>query len=304
MNIAQCWFRQERLGAHVEVLAMSDPFEALESGGRKVPLYLLQFDKHGEPTSIEARKELLRRVQDGEYRDVYVFVHGWNNDFDESLTLFRNYFRGFLALQPAPQTWKPVFVGVQWPSIALLFPWEKGVRIAGDDEEAAFQMHALAWIGEALEQQGLDPARLKTLTSKSALDEAEQKELAGLLRAAIRGGDSEMGGDAIPTQDELVTAARIPEVERNDHDRRVRSRPTQARQACRRRDSQRPRSAQPRSHGDRVHDERSRRRHRQPRREAPSRGADASGADVRLVGHSYGARVVLAALATAASRRR
>lgn len=302
MNFAQCWFRQERLGTHVEVLAMSDPFEALESGGRKVPLYLLQFDKHGEPTSIEARKELLRRVQVGEYRDVYVFAHGWNNDFDESLTLFRNYFRGFLALQPAQQAWKPVFVGVQWPSIALLFPWEKGVRIAGDDAEAAFQMRALAWIGDALEQQGLDPARLMTLTSKSALDEAEQKELAGLLRAAIRGGHSEMGGDAIPTQDELVTAARefqksSATTTTGEFGFATDTGPAGV-QAAGFLSALDPRNlvrtATVYMMKDRAGVIGS--QGVKPLLEALTQ----AGADIRLVGHSYGARVMLAALATAA----
>jgi hypothetical protein len=68
---------------------MSEPFEFVESGGWKVPLYLLQFDKDGAAASVEARKGLLDAVTNGGRRDVYVFAHGWNNDFDDSLVLFR-----------------------------------------------------------------------------------------------------------------------------------------------------------------------------------------------------------------------
>jgi hypothetical protein len=186
---------------------MSEPFEFVESGRWKVPLYLLQFDKEAAATSVEARKGLFDDVRNGKYRDVYVFAHGWNNDFNDSLELFRKFFRGFLALQPTDRVWAPVFVGVQWPSVVLVFPWEKGARIAGEDAEAAFQTRALAWIREELEKAGRDPARVMALAGKESLNEAEQRELAGLLRLAIRGDTAEMGGDAIPTQDELIAAA-------------------------------------------------------------------------------------------------
>jgi hypothetical protein len=186
---------------------MSQPFEFVESGGWKVPLYLLQFDKDGAPTSVESRRGLLDEVRSGKYRDVYVFAHGWNNDFNDSLELFRRFFQGFLAQQPADRVWAPVFVGLQWPSVVLVFPWEKGVRIAGDNAEAEFQKGALAWVCEEFEKASLDPDRVTTLAQKETLNEAEQRELAGLLRMVIRGDTAEMSGDAMPTQDELIAAA-------------------------------------------------------------------------------------------------
>ena len=112
---------------------MAAPFDTVSAAGRAVPLYLLQSDKSGNLTSPEARDDLLARIADGSLRDVYLFAHGWNNDFGESLDLFKRFFSGFLERRPASATtdWKPVFVGLQWPSIVLVFPWEKGPKIAG-----------------------------------------------------------------------------------------------------------------------------------------------------------------------------
>lgn len=186
---------------------MSEPFEFVEAGDWKVPLYLLQFDSEGAATSVEARKGLLDGVKNGKYRDVYVFAHGWNNDFNDSLELFRRFFRGFLALQPKDRIWSPVFVGIQWPSVVLVFPWEKGVKIAGNEAEADFQSRALSLIGEESKRAGSDPDRVMALAQKESLKEDEQRELAALLRAAIRGSSAEIDGDDIPTEADLIAAA-------------------------------------------------------------------------------------------------
>jgi pimeloyl-ACP methyl ester carboxylesterase len=100
-----------------------------------------------------------------------------------------------------------VFVGVQWPSVVLVFPWEKGVRIASDDAEAEFQKRALAWVCEELEKTGVGPERVTILARKESLNQAEQRELAGLLCMAIGGGTAEISGDGIPTEDDLMVAA-------------------------------------------------------------------------------------------------
>ena len=190
---------------------MPNPFTEVESGGRKVPLYLLQFDKKGAPTSVEARKALLDAVQAGEYRDVYVFAHGWNNDFDASLALFRRFFAGFLALKPADASWKPVFVGVQWPSIVLVFPWEKGPQIAAGGAEAAnadqeFQKRAVDWIRGEL--SAADGQRFAELAARQSLDKAEQKELARLASSAMHGGAGELADDELPSEADLLGAWR------------------------------------------------------------------------------------------------
>ena len=186
---------------------MSEPFEFVEAGGWKVPLYLLQFDSDGEIESVEARKGVLEEVVNGRYRDVYVFAHGWNNDFNDSLELFRKFFQGFLTLQPNDRIWSPVFVGIQWPSVVLVFPWERGAKIAGNEAEADFQNRALSLIGEESKRAGSDPDRVTTLAKKESLKEDEQRELATLLRVAIRGSSAEIDGDEIPTESDLIAAA-------------------------------------------------------------------------------------------------
>jgi hypothetical protein len=190
---------------------MPDPHTEVEAGGRKVPLYLLQFDKKGAPTSVAARKALLDGVNTGKYRDVYVFAHGWNNDFDDSFALFQRFFDGFLTLNPAAGNWKPVFVGVQWPSIVLVFPWEKGPQIAAAGAEAAnadasFQKQAVEWIRGEL--GAADGKRFADLAAKPSLDEVEQNELARLARSAIRGDAGELADSELPSEAELLAASR------------------------------------------------------------------------------------------------
>ena len=188
---------------------MAASFDSVSAGGITVPLYLLQSDKSGHLTSPEARDDLLARVADGSLRDVYLFAHGWNNDFDTSLDLFKRFFTGFLERRRASATpdWKPVFVGMQWPSIVLVFPWEKGPKIAGANAAEAdqrFQQQAVSEIGSEL--GSADALRFAELVARASLAEAEQRELVRLARSAMAGGVPETAHDVVPSEAELLAS--------------------------------------------------------------------------------------------------
>ncbi len=188
---------------------MAASFDTVTAAGLAVPLYLLQSDKSGNLTSPKARDDLLARVADGSFRDVYLFAHGWNNDFDKSLDLFKRFFTGFLERRQASATadWKPVFVGAQWPSIVLVFPWDKGPKIAGADTAEAdrrFQQQAVVEIGNEL--GSADAARFAELAAHASLDEAEQRELVRLAHAAMAGGMPETAHDVVPSDAELLAS--------------------------------------------------------------------------------------------------
>lgn len=276
---------------------MSLEYAQIASGERRVPLYLLQFDKKGASTSIATRAELIDAVKARTYTDVYVFAHGWNNDFDASLQLFRNFFQGFLDARPADAAWKPVFVGIQWPSIVIVFPWEKGPQLAGADPDSRFQQQAVAEIADELSPP--QARRFTELAGKRELSESEQLEIAQLMRAAIRGDTvSELGDDA-PSEAELLLSWRA--LQSSDAD-----------------DSHgdfgfaEESAAGPQAAGLGILDPRNLVRTGTVYMMKDRAGIigsvavrplleelTASGAQVRLIGHSYGARVVLAALATA-----
>jgi hypothetical protein len=185
---------------------MATSFTTVTTAGRSVPLFLIQADKTGTLTSPDARQALLAQIADGSFRDVYVFAHGWNNGFDQSLDLFTRFFTGFLERRPATPDWKPVFVGVQWPSIVLVFPWDKGPQIAGGDAEAdaRFQQQAVGEIGGELDDTGA--TRFAELAKRASLGAAEQEEIVRLARAAMAGTVPETALDTLPSEAELLAS--------------------------------------------------------------------------------------------------
>jgi hypothetical protein len=174
----------------------------ISSSAGKIPLYVLRHAKDGAVESPQARAELLARTRHGDFRDVYVFVHGWNNDFADAAGLFTRFFEGFVRARRPRGEWRPVFVGVQWPSIVLLLPWEQGPQIAATDETFARAVNEIAGSLPDGQRQ-----RFVTLAGRTALDADEALEMAGLAQAAVAGSAADFDGDARPSAPELVRAA-------------------------------------------------------------------------------------------------
>lgn len=276
---------------------MALEFSEIEAGGRRIPLYLLQFDKQGAPNSTATRQALVDAVRARDYRDVYIFAHGWNNGFDDSLELFQRFFTGFLAARTADPDWKPVFVGIQWPSLVLVFPWEKGPQLAGVDEDNAFQKEAIADLASELDN---DLARrFIALAVKGSVSAAEQRELVQLAHAALHGDSFDETGDSLPDPGDLLDgwrALQASDAEAIDGEFGFAD----------------DDGAGPQAAGLEVLDPRNLVRTATVYMMKDRAGVignvavrplleefAAAGARIRLIGHSYGARVVLAALATA-----
>jgi hypothetical protein len=277
---------------------MGQEYTNIVAGTQSVPLYLVQFDKEGALSSSASRAELVDAVKNGLYRDVYVFAHGWNNGFDDSLTLFKNFFEGFITARPADTSWKPVFVGVQWPSIVIEFPWEKGPKLAASDPDAAFQRQAVADIAAGL--SAAQAKRFAELAARASLDEAEQREIVQLTHAALRSDSfTELGEDA-PSEAELLTAWRAMQAADRAEEAPTfgfAGQPVATPQSAGLLSKLDPRNLVRTATVYTMKDR------------AGIIGSiavrplieefTANGASVRLIGHSYGARVMLAALSTA-----
>jgi hypothetical protein len=188
------------------------PYETLNG---QFPLYILQFDKAGSPKSAQTTSVLLDEIGSGKYTHIYLFSHGWNNDFGDAIGLYRDFFKLFLQLRPQyaakpNQEYKPVFIGLHWPSIVLLLPWETGPRIAaGDDQaDAIYDSFARArdLIAEELDEKVR--ARFYDLTSAEKLTEAEARELAEILAPLYRASamDADAGKEAAVDVDGIVGA--------------------------------------------------------------------------------------------------
>jgi hypothetical protein len=48
--------------------------------GKLSPFYLIRFDKHGEGETPKSKDHLLKTLEIGDYTDVYLFSHGWENN--------------------------------------------------------------------------------------------------------------------------------------------------------------------------------------------------------------------------------
>lgn len=272
------------------------------SGVPSVSLYLLQFDRKGTLTSPATRAALIDAVKSQRYRDVYVFAHGWNNDFDDSQKLFREFFQGFLNARPATPGWKPVFVGIQWPSIVIVFPWEKGPKLAGADADNGFQKQAVGEIGDELTQA--QSQRFAELAGRKTLNHTEQQEMSALARAALQTESISELGDNPPSEAELLAAWRALDncgVENANGEFGFAT----------------DRATGPQAAGLGFLDPRNLIRTATVYTMKDRAGIigsvavrplveelTATGAQVRVIGHSYGARVMLAALATASLPRK
>jgi hypothetical protein len=181
---------------------MTGPFDQVDiGGGRTADLFLLRYDTDGSLISHEAQAGLIDSL--GRRTDVFFFSHGWNNTFGDATSTYRRFIRGYAGQGTGPGAVdRPVLIGVVWPSISFSMPWEEGPFIAGGsaDAERAAEMRAAA--------ESLDPAeaqRLTTLLSRQQLGPDEASEAAELMVQFLPDVDPEEGVQR-PTVAEVLEA--------------------------------------------------------------------------------------------------
>jgi hypothetical protein len=167
------------------------PYEKLPlRSGATVPLYLITFDKLGRCQSPLTLASLLGQVETGQYTDVHVFSHGWNNVFKDAVELYRTFFGHYFRERDLrglndPARYRPLAVGIIWPSTLLVLPWESTPNIAAlapgiEDENASVDRAALEDVAGAVLPSSLD--RLYEFAERGpTLNPAEAKELANIL---------------------------------------------------------------------------------------------------------------------------
>jgi hypothetical protein len=185
--------------------------------GSQVPFYIIPFDKEGRCEGPETRRHLLKEAENGGYTHLFLFSHGWNNDWTVATRRYEDFLAGFMKMRrehqlPAPAGYKPLLVGVFWPSTALVFgESEKGPAIAAAPDPKAMDARIAeerAQVRElALNVPGEHVARFYELAQKSELDKAEALELARLLLGNAQSGNDEVGVSAPPSAEEVVKVA-------------------------------------------------------------------------------------------------
>lgn len=190
------------------------PYFEVPIGSRTAPFYALRFDKDGRTQGPRTQAHLIDALP-GDFTDVYVFSHGWNNDWTTALTRYRTFFttfRGMVEEQglPLPSDYRPLLAGIFWPSTALVLPGERGPQFAGggaeDEGAAGGGGAAVSDLGaddldlslvEAFAGHVLDSRRGRyyDLLDRDALDKEEGRELLALLSGVFAAGDPEVPGD-------------------------------------------------------------------------------------------------------------
>lgn len=177
-------------------LSSNGPYRTLDLGdGTTAPWYMLPFDKRGRCTAPQARAALLAEVKSGDYSDVIVFSHGWNNDWATASGRYEHFIDGYAKMRrdrelPTPDGFRPLLVGIFWPSTALILPWERAPRIAAtaraqQDAETDQENRAIEELAALVEEPDLE--EFYTLTrNPRPLTEAEARRLAEIMLPLYR----------------------------------------------------------------------------------------------------------------------
>ncbi len=174
------------------------PYKILSVDGQDVPWYIVPFDKDGQCTGPKTLQHLLSAVQNGAFTDIFIFSHGWNNDWKSASTRYDEFIAGYTKLRlenglTYASAHRPLLVGVFWPSTALVAPWESAPKFASSGDGATVADHdrnqdaAVAQFQTDLQELAelVDPPRrprlYELLQREDAWSADEQRELAGLL---------------------------------------------------------------------------------------------------------------------------
>lgn len=202
------------------------PYRVLQGPGDiEVPFYVIPFDKRGICQGPETRRHLLDRLAADGHSDVFVFSHGWNNDWTAAIRRYEDFIGGYMKMRrarslPVPDGYKPLLVGIFWPSTALVFTEkEKGPQIAAGepaavDEAIAEERREIEELAETLDDR--QAAELYDLTQKSTLTEGEARRLAEIAAGFYGAADDELGLDTAVSADELLEIWRQAPAETDD----------------------------------------------------------------------------------------
>jgi hypothetical protein len=200
------------------------PYEMLPlTNGRSVPLYLVPFDKEGRCQGPLTLRHLLDAAKTGDYTDIHIFSHGWNNVFKDAVGLYREFYNGYLAMRAGLNLndsthYRPLLVGITWPSTVLVMPWEQPPHIAAlagssEREEVVVVVEQRALREVASEIRTEDVARFYELAERGrTLTVSEAQELAQILLPIYQRGDTEVddGQTSISPADLLRLWQKLP----------------------------------------------------------------------------------------------
>jgi hypothetical protein len=178
--------------------------------GTIAPFYVIKFDKRGICVTPKTRASLADTLHDGAITDLYLFSHGWNNSPKEAIATYHRWIEGYRKLMArgpyvVDRDYRPVLAGVVWPSVWIVPWWERGPKIAGgvsvEDERGDAMLRELAeYVPDG------DRERFYGLTETPQLSEDEARDFIVMLGSLYGDGDDDVSEVTGPTLDGLLAS--------------------------------------------------------------------------------------------------
>jgi len=200
------------------------PYRVLKTlEGADFPYYIIPFDADGECEGPKTRDHLLANA--AAYSDVFLFSHGWNNDWSVATQRYEELIQSVQELRKdhglaMPAGFKPLLVGIFWPSQALeWFESETGPQIAGGDPatvnaQAGEFRSTISDIAAQLPKERR--ARFYELAQAATLEDADARELAAILATLVTADDEGISANAPDAQDLMAAAKSMAEDEEDE----------------------------------------------------------------------------------------
>ena len=188
------------------------PYEHYDLGnGLVADLYLLRYDEHGRLQSPQTEQLLRAAIAGQAISDVFLFSHGWNNTFEVAAKRYRDFITGYMRQRaqfgiPLPADYRPVLVGVIWPSTSFVFPWENGPVIAAAPVDDSAQTEEMLRLLSAGLEAGAAATFVERVDGRDVVDRADAEAAAQALLAAMWPESDPDDGSSPPTVAEVISA--------------------------------------------------------------------------------------------------
>jgi len=196
------------------------PYRILKTfDNHEVPWYILPFDERGICMAPLTRQDCLRQVAAEKPTDVFVFCHGWNNDWKHATEeRYEKFIHGYEQLRAENNLsfadgYRPLLIGLFWPSVVLQFPNDRAPQMAGtttatvspdEDESVGVERQEIAELARELPPDRL--GEFYELTQGGVTwNVVTARALASLLLEGYQ-GDDDLPAATVhgPTVDDLV----------------------------------------------------------------------------------------------------
>lgn len=156
------------------------------TNGLTAPFHIVRYDQEGRCISPQTAAEIVKSVKEGAYTDMILFSHGWNNDWKAATERYDAFLQNYQSMMTRrglkiDREFKPVLVGIFWPSTALVMPWESAPEIAADGVGAAGASYQAQMdeVAKLIPSESVE--KFYDLVTRDSLDKVAGLELANIL---------------------------------------------------------------------------------------------------------------------------